>query len=106
MLLAIAAAISLWGVYAAGKAEDVLGRDAKPIVIDEFAGYLISVLFLPLHIGWLIAGFVLFRLFDILKPPPVSSFERLKGGLGVMMDDIAAGIISNLILQAWRLIWA
>ncbi len=99
----------LIGVYAAGQAELVLGKDSRHIIIDEFAGYLVSVLFLPLSAlsdGYLVAAFVLFRAFDILKPPPIRQMENLPGGVGVMADDIAAGIAANILLHLWRLISA
>ncbi|MGE5238696.1 MAG: phosphatidylglycerophosphatase A, partial [Chloroflexota bacterium] len=67
------------------------------------AGYLVSVSFLPLTPGYLVSAFFLFRLFDILKPFPVGVIERrITGGLGIMLDDIAAGLITNLLLQIWR----
>ncbi|WP_333652565.1 phosphatidylglycerophosphatase A family protein [Dissulfurispira sp.] len=80
-------------------------KDSKHIVIDEFVGYMASIIFLPLTIGYIIAAFFLFRFFDILKPPPIRNLERMfSGGIGVMIDDLAAGIITNLILQLWRLV--
>lgn len=75
-------------------------HDPSEIVIDEVAGYLISMAWLPL--SWLsfLLAFLLFRFFDILKPFPVGwADKRLNGGLGVMADDILAGIMSNLVLQ-------
>ncbi|MDA8168323.1 MAG: phosphatidylglycerophosphatase A [Nitrospiraceae bacterium] len=105
VLATAAVFFSITGVFAAGKAEETLGRDSSRIIIDEFAGYLISVLFLPLSTGFIVAAFALFRLLDILKPPPIRFCERLPGGMGVMADDIAAGIIANLILQGWRFLF-
>ena len=85
--------------------EGIFGKDSGLIVIDEFAGFMISVYSLPFTPGYLIAGFFLFRFFDILKPPPIKNIERVvKGGLGVMLDDVAAGVATNLLLQAWRLV--
>lgn len=90
------------GVIASDKAETALNaKDPGAVVIDEFAGYMVTMAFLPAKPGYLIAGFALFRAFDILKPPPIGRLQKLKGGWGVMIDDIAAGIIANLILQAW-----
>lgn len=75
-------------------------EDCSYIVIDEFIGYLVSVLFIPLTFNYLIGAFFLFRFLDILKPVPIRYIERtFKGGLAIMMDDIAAGIITNIILQ-------
>lgn len=92
------------GTVSAHYAEKAFGRkDSGQIVIDEVAGYAVSVLFLPMTTGYLLAGFVLFRVFDIIKPPPVRQIERaLPGGLGVVMDDVAAGIYANLLLQFFR----
>jgi phosphatidylglycerophosphatase A len=64
-----------------------------------------SIIFLPITIGYVVSAFCLFRFFDILKPPPIRNLERMfSGGIGVMIDDLAAGIITNLILQLWRLV--
>ncbi len=94
------------GTYAAGQAELALGRDSSRIIVDEFAGYLVSVLFLPLSDGHLLAAFALFRAFDILKPPPIRQMEKLPGGMGVMGDDVAAGIAANIALHLWRVFFA
>ncbi|RJQ56514.1 MAG: phosphatidylglycerophosphatase A [Nitrospiraceae bacterium] len=91
------------GWYASHKAEKSLGKDSGHIVIDELCGYFISVLFVPKSTGYLLAAFLLFRLFDILKPPPVRNVERaVSGGAGVMLDDVMAGIYANICLQGWR----
>ena len=96
-------AVIILGIIAAGAAEKVIGEaDSGHIVIDEFAGYLASVVFVPHTYGYLIAAFLLFRFFDILKPFPIGRAEsKLSGGLGVMADDILAGIGTNLVLQIW-----
>jgi phosphatidylglycerophosphatase A len=96
-------AVTILGIIAAGTAEKVIGEaDSGHIVIDEFAGYLASVVFVPHTYGYLIAAFLLFRFFDILKPFPIGKVEsRLSGGLGVMADDILAGIATNLVIQIW-----
>jgi phosphatidylglycerophosphatase A len=81
----------------------VLGHDAHPIVIDEVAGMLIALLGVPhraaspaLLLG---SAFLLFRLFDIVKPFPIRQVQRLPGGWGVVTDDLLAGIATNLVLQ-------
>ena len=80
-------------------------KDSKHIVIDEFIGYLVSIIFLPLTPGYVVAAFFLFRFFDILKPPPIRNLEKIfSGGIGVMIDDLLAGIFTNIILQIWRMI--
>ncbi len=93
------------GTVSAHEVEKPLGRkDPGLIVIDEFAGYLVSMMFLPQSAGYFFSAFILFRIFDILKPPPLKKLQELQGGMGVMLDDIAAGIYTNLILQLWRLL--
>jgi phosphatidylglycerophosphatase A len=80
-------------------------KDSKHIVIDEFVGYIASVMLLPFTAGHLVAAFFLFRFLDILKPPPIRNVERMfSGGMGVMVDDLAAGVITNIILQVFRLV--
>ena len=88
-------------VYIAGRAELLFeDRDARPIVIDEMVGFLITLLWLPLNFLTLCLGFVLFRLFDIVKPPPISTVEkRLQSGWAVVMDDVLAGIFANVTLR-------
>jgi phosphatidylglycerophosphatase A len=94
------------GILSARIAEQEFSeKDSRHIVIDEFAGYLIAVAFLPLSAGYIIAAFFLCRFFDILKPPPIRNLERMfSGGMGVMIDDLVAGIITNIILQIWRIL--
>ncbi len=94
------------GTLASHVAEKAYGeKDCRYIVADEFVGYLLSVVFLPLTAGYMISAFFLFRFFDILKPPPIRNIERaLDGGLGIMLDDVAAGIFTNVVLQLWRMI--
>jgi phosphatidylglycerophosphatase A len=88
------------GIWAAQEAEKILGcTDCSSIVIDEIAGYFIAMAWVPAGWGFVIAGFFLFRFFDILKPWPLNDLQKLHGGLGVMMDDIGAGIYTNIVLQ-------
>ncbi|MCI0468447.1 MAG: phosphatidylglycerophosphatase A [Nitrospirae bacterium] len=82
-------------------------KDSGHIVIDEFVGYIAAVIFLPLTPVYLISAFILFRFFDIFKPPPIRNIEkRLGGGIGIMLDDLLAGIFTNLALQIVRLLIA
>jgi phosphatidylglycerophosphatase A len=94
------------GIVSSNKAEKLFGeKDSLHIIIDEFAGYMAALLFLPQNWGYMIAAFVLFRFFDILKPPPLRRLEYFfKGGFGIMADDIGAAAYTNLVLQLWKLL--
>lgn len=89
----------LVGILICDKAEKSLGHDAGSIVIDEVAGYFVAVALLPKTLLIALIAFVLFRLFDIWKPYPISRSQSLAGGMGIMIDDVLAGIAANLILQ-------
>ena len=99
------AAVTFAGIPAASVVERESGRqDPGHVVIDEVAGQLTALLLAPSDIGHMVLAFVLFRFFDILKPPPVRQLERLHGGLGIMVDDLAAGIYAllvGLIVHHW-----
>ena len=98
--LAVIGVLLAVGVWAAGVAERHLGiEDPGPVVIDEVAGMLISLVLTGAGWSAAIAGFLFFRLFDIVKPYPASRLERLGGGLGIMADDVMAAIYANLALQ-------
>ncbi len=98
--LAAAAAVIVIGIWTAGRAEVLLGKkDAQSIVIDEIAGYLAAMFLVPSGWGFIAAGFLLFRFFDIAKPWPLKRLQDLHGGVGVMLDDIGAGIYANAFLQ-------
>ncbi|UCC94995.1 MAG: phosphatidylglycerophosphatase A [Candidatus Omnitrophota bacterium] len=87
------------------RAEKLFGeKDSKKIVIDDFSGMLIALLFIPHNIGFVIMGFFLFRLFDILKIPPADKLEKCRGARGVVGDDIVAGLYTNLILHFLRVV--
>lgn len=98
---------ALLGIHASTVAEKILKeKDSKKIIIDEFIGFYVSVFYLPKTLGFVIAAFLLFRFFDILKPLFISKLERtLSSGTGVMADDILAGIYTNMILQIWSVIF-
>lgn len=91
----------IFGVYLCEQASKDMGvHDHGGIVWDEFVGYWIAMIALPFHWAWIIAGFVLFRVFDILKPWPISWLDkRVHGGFGIMIDDVIAGIFAAVILQ-------
>jgi phosphatidylglycerophosphatase A len=79
-------------------------RDHPRIVIDEIMGFLITMLWVPKTTFIIVLGFFLFRFFDIVKPPPIRLLERVKGGYGVVLDDVMAGVYANIILQIIHLI--
>ena len=89
------------GILAAQAYENHVGRhDSKEIVIDEVVGFLITMTWLPLTWQSVALGFVVFRVLDILKPPPIRQLDkRMPGGFGVMVDDVAAGIIGSIVMQ-------
>jgi phosphatidylglycerophosphatase A len=104
-----AAFFSVAGVWAADRAEALFGeKDPGPVVIDEIAGQMVSLLFLPINLPVLALGFVLFRILDVLKPWPANRLEALPGGSGIMADDLMVGLYANLILHGlslWRPVW-
>jgi phosphatidylglycerophosphatase A len=87
------------GVWSANGVEPEWGKDSSRVVIDEIAGMCVSLLFLPLNWSTIIIGFILFRAFDILKPLYIRKLEAVSGGWGVMLDDVAAGIYANIVMQ-------
>ncbi|MBU2864987.1 phosphatidylglycerophosphatase A [Reinekea forsetii] len=97
----------VFGVYLCDQASKDMGvHDHGGIVWDEFVGFWIAMTALPFHWAWILAGFVLFRLFDILKPWPISWLDkRVHGGFGIMIDDVLAGLFALLVLQAVHLAW-
>ena len=98
--VALIAGLFATGVWAGTTAEQYFGGiDPGPVVIDEVVGMLITLAFIPA--GWpaALAGFFLFRVFDLIKPYPAGRFEQLHGGLGVMADDAMAAVYANLCLR-------
>jgi len=96
-------AVTLLGVWAGGRVERAVGqKDPGIIVIDEVAGMALSVLFLPRTIPVLLVAFFLFRLFDVWKPFPARESQALTGGLGVMVDDLIAGVYALVLVMGAR----
>ena len=87
------------GLWASGVMEELYGHDPSQVTVDELAGQWIALLFLPHDWFVILLGFAAFRLFDILKPEPVDSAQRLPGAWGVMVDDVLAGIYANLSVR-------
>ena len=101
--------VTILGVFAADAYSQLSGTDdAGEVIIDEVAGQWLILLCIPPNIDsalfWYVAGFVLFRLFDILKPWPVSAAEGLPGGIGVMADDVVAGTLAGMALLMAQLL--
>ena len=92
--------VTVVAIWASDRTRELLGRkDPSEVVIDEVAGFLVTMFLLPatlLNVG---LGFILFRFFDILKPWPVRQSERLKGGFGIVVDDLLAGLYAHLCLR-------
>jgi phosphatidylglycerophosphatase A len=106
--IGITVAVTLLGIWAAGAADRAWGtHDSGRIVIDETAGYLATMTFVDRH-RWqvLLVGFVIFRALDMIKPPPIRWIdEKMPGGAGVVLDDVAAGVMGAAIMVAiwsWR----
>lgn len=98
--LIVIGVIFLAGIRAAGVAEiHYKKKDPRFCVIDEVAGQMVSLLLVPHKIGFYIAGFFLFRFFDIIKPPPIKKLEKAPYGIGIMIDDIAAGLYALVVLH-------
>ena len=91
--------LTIMGIFAAERYGQSTGKkDASEVIIDEVAGQWIPLVIIPLEIEWYIAAFLLFRFFDISKIGPVGHAERFAGGVGVMADDLVAGILAALVL--------
>lgn len=98
---AILVTVIVAGVWAAGVVEEREARtDPSLVVVDEVAGFLVTMALLPATPWLLLAGFLVFRVLDVLKPPPAGRAEKFPGGFGIMADDLIVGVYANLILRA------
>jgi len=101
-LIAIAfTSFALAGIWAAGRSGEIFGTDdPHEVVVDEVMGQIMALFFIPFTMSWkwILAGFLLFRLFDIWKPYPIDSLQQLPRGLGICADDILAGIYAGICL--------
>jgi phosphatidylglycerophosphatase A len=96
----LAAAAVLVGIPAATRMSRATGlNDPQFVVIDEVAGQLIALIAVPVSWKSIVLGFILFRGFDIFKPPPVRQLEHLREGIGIVLDDVAAGVYALVIMQ-------
>lgn len=88
------------GVITAGRTEEMMDEiDPPQVVIDEIVGFLVAMAFLPKSIGLMIIGLIIYRILDIMKVYPMNKLQIVAGGLGIMLDDLYAGVITNLILR-------
>jgi phosphatidylglycerophosphatase A len=93
-----------FAIYVSNNAKELFNNDdPREIIIDECAGQLVTFFLLPLSFPVLVLGFFLFRFFDIVKPYPVYTFEEIDGGVGIVMDDVIAGVLANISLTI--LLW-
>ena len=100
LYIAVGVLFTAVGFLTSGRVEQLIGRkDPGSIVIDEAAGIMISFLFLPMTGPVMLTGFFLFRAFDMFKIFPANKFEAMGGGSGIMLDDIMAGVYTNIVLQ-------
>lgn len=104
LYIVIVAACCVWGIYLCAYAAKKIGvHDHGGIVWDEFVGFWITMIAVPSGWQWLLAGFVLFRVFDMVKPWPISWLDRrVHGGLGIMLDDVVAGVMALVCLHGYR----
>ncbi|MEJ2543428.1 MAG: phosphatidylglycerophosphatase A [Calditrichaceae bacterium] len=98
--LSISIFIFFVGVWTGFEIEKDKGEDPGLVVIDEMVGQWLAVIFLPPTLVTLLIGFALFRVFDIFKPYPINRSQKLKGGWGIMIDDVLAGVYANIIIHA------
>ncbi len=97
--ISLAFILLLLGGFAAGKVETSYGHDPSIVTIDEVLGMWVSLLFLPKSLLLAVGAFIIFRLLDVVKPWPARFFDRKHGGWNIMLDDVVAGIYTNLLLQ-------
>jgi phosphatidylglycerophosphatase A len=103
--IAAVAVVTVLSMIAADIVAKSVGlKDPGLIVADEIAGMMVTMVAIPLTTSSLLLGFVLFRVMDVVKPPPARQFENLKGGVGIVADDLMAGVYAQVVLRA--LLWA
>jgi phosphatidylglycerophosphatase A len=94
----LAVALFIIGIFVSDNLAKEWGKDPRRIVVDEYASILLPLYFTPVRILPLVTTFLLFRFFDIVKPPPVRNAEKLKGGWGIMLDDLLAAVYTTIII--------
>ncbi len=98
-LLILSAIFFAIGVITSGEFEKRDGHDPSIVVVDEIVGMWVALLFVQKEIGTVLFSFFVFRIMDVIKPPPAKNFDRMNGGIGIMMDDVVAGVYANVLTQ-------
>lgn len=102
--LAVVVAVSLLSVWTSDVAEKLHAeKDPHKVVIDEIAGFFVSIILIPWEPMWVAAAFFVFRLFDVWKPYPIRQLQSLRGGLGITIDDLLAGVYTCVLLHLARM---
>lgn len=92
-------------IFVSNRAEKLYGlKDCQRIVCDETSGFFFSILFIPCTIRNIIFAFLIFRIFDVVKPYPIRKLQNIRGGLGIMLDDLLAAVYTNIVLNLIRLL--
>jgi phosphatidylglycerophosphatase A len=100
LYIGIISAVTIMGLISCRRAEEIFKKpDPSQVVIDELSGILLAYLFVPYSVSNIIIGFFLFRILDIIKPYPINIVEKIKDPSAIMLDDIAAGIMTNIALH-------
>ena len=99
ILLTLISLFSIIGIYTGNKFEKIYGKDPAQCTIDEMVGMWITLLFIPKYIWYILIAFIIWRILDIIKPFPANIVEKIKGGWGIMLDDIVAGIYSLILVH-------
>lgn len=98
-LLVITLLFFILGILTSAEFERRDGHDPSIVVVDEMVGMWISLLYVEKRVSSVLISFFLFRLMDVIKPPPAKKFDNMNGGLGIMMDDVIAGVYANILTQ-------
>lgn len=104
IIIVVTLVVFILGIRATNIMEKRYGHDPSEVTIDEFVGMWISLILLPKKLVVSLAAFFIFRFFDIVKPFPARRFDTVHGGIGIMMDDVIAGIYTNIVIQVLLLI--
>ncbi|MCK4941414.1 phosphatidylglycerophosphatase A [candidate division WOR-3 bacterium] len=98
----IAVSLFIVGIFVSDSLAKEWGKDPRRIVVDEYASILLPFFFTPMRLLPLVTTFLLFRFFDIVKPPPVRNAEKLKGGWGIMLDDLLAAVYTTIVIFVFK----